>query len=95
MRVGNCRECQAEVIMARHIGTGKPAPIEAQPSDDGNILVTGDTYEVVKKEEREMVKRRGFVLRKNHFATCEFAKSFAKPKPKVKAVANVVRGPWR
>jgi hypothetical protein len=78
MRVGTCRKCRKEIVMARHKRTNKPAPIEVSPSDDGNILITGDTYEVIPAAEREMVKRRGFVLRVNHFARCEFAKSFAK-----------------
>ena len=80
MKVGNCQKCQAEVVMVRHKRTRNLAPIEVQPSDDGNILITGDEYEIVPKDEREKVRRRGFVLRKNHFATCAFAKSFAKGK---------------
>jgi len=84
---------------ARHVRTNKPAPIEVQPSDDGNVLVTGTKYEIVPKAERQRVKDRGFVLRKNHFATCAYAKSFAKPKPKsTRAIAaaanNVITGPW-
>lgn len=63
---------------ARHVRTNNPAPIEVQPSDDGNILVTGTRYEIVPKEEREKVKLRGFVLRKNHFATCAYARSFGR-----------------
>jgi len=69
------------------------APIEVEPSADGNILVTGTTYEIVPKDERAKVKQRGFVLRKNHFATCTHARQFAKKKPA--NLANVVRGPWR
>lgn len=79
--------------MATHFETGKPAPIEVKPSDDGNILITGDTYEVVTKDEREKAKQRGFVLRKNHFATCEFAKSFSKQARSKPLPANGVRFP--
>lgn len=86
-------------MSARHVRTNKPAPIEVQPSDDGNILVTGTKYEIVPKDEREKVKLRGFVLRKNHFATCDYARGFATPKPKasprtVAAADNVITGPW-
>ena len=91
MKVGTCRKCKAAVVMARHIGTGKPAPIEIQPSDDGNILVTGDTYEVVPAAERQRRRERGFVLRKNHFATCGFAKQFARRLKARKAVAAGAR----
>jgi len=93
MRIGNCECCGAAIMMVCHAKTGKKAPIEVQPSEDGNILVTGNTYEVVPKEEREKVRRRGFILRKNHFATCAHAKLFAKKKPP--SLANVVHGPWR
>lgn len=78
MRIGTCQRCHARVVMARHVRTKKPAPIEVEPSDDGNISITGDEYEVVPEAERAIYKQRGFPLRKNHFATCEFAKSFAK-----------------
>jgi len=63
-------------MMLEHHKTGRRAPIEVQPSEDGNILVTGDLYEVVPKEEREKIKRRGYVLRKNHFATCKQVELF-------------------
>jgi hypothetical protein len=80
MKIGTCQKCHAEIVLAKHKRTRNLAPIEVEPSEDGNILITGDEYEIVPKEEREKVKRRGFVLRKNHFATCAFAKSFAKAK---------------
>ena len=88
MRLAVCRLCRTPILMARHKHTQKPAPIEVQPSDDGNILLCGDVYEVVPLAERDKVKLRGFVLRKNHFATCVFAKSFAKPKASPKAKAR-------
>jgi hypothetical protein len=98
MRIGKCEKCGAQIMNPRHVGTNRPAPIEVQPSDDGNILVTGTKYEIVPKDEREKVKLRGFVLRKNHFATCDYARSFAKKKPKPTkaraAMDNVITGPW-
>jgi hypothetical protein len=93
MRVATCQKCQAEIVMASHIRTGNLAPIEVKPSDDGNILITGDTYEIVPKDERHKVKDRGFVLRKNHFATCPFARSFSKQEKSKPLPANVVRFP--
>lgn len=88
MRIGSCEKCGAKIMMAKHVRTRNQAPIEVQPSDDGNILVTGESYEIVPVAEREKVKLRGFVLRKNHFATCTHAKLFAKKKPA--NLANVV-----
>ena len=81
--------------MARHKRTGKPAPIEVEPSDDGNILVTGDEYEIVPKELRDRARNGGFVLRKNHFATCVFAKSFSRAEQEKPLPDNVIRFPQR
>lgn len=91
MRVDTCRGCKKRILMAYHNRTGRLGPIDIEPSEDGNISITGDRYEVVPAEEREAYRRQGFPLRKNHFATCVDAKSFAKkPLP-----ANVVKFPRR
>lgn len=95
MQVATCQKCSARIIMARHKRTRNPAPIEVDPSDDGNILVTGDEYEIVPKDERQKVRDRGFVLRKNHFATCRFAKSFSRAEQEKPLPENVVRFPLR
>jgi hypothetical protein len=63
-------------MMVEHVKTGRTAPIEVQPALEGNVLVTGDLYEIVPKEERAAVQRRGFVLRLNHYARCKFAGEF-------------------
>jgi len=95
MRVATCQKCNAQIIMARHKRTRNPAPIEVDASDDGNILVTGDEYEIVPADERQKAKDRGFVLRKNHFATCVFAKSFSRAEQEKPLPKNVVRFPLR
>lgn len=93
MKIGSCEKCGTEIMMAKHKRTRNPAPIEVQPSEDGNILVTGEEYEIVSKDERDKVKQRGFVLRKNHFATCQFARFFSKAEQSKKLPDNVVRFP--
>lgn len=95
MRVTTCDKCQAEIIMVRHKRTGNLAPIEVDPSEDGNILVTGDTYEILSKELRQRARDGGFVLRKNHFATCSFAKSFSRAAQEKTLPDNVVRFPQK
>jgi hypothetical protein len=87
MRIANCQKCGVQTIRVEHIRTGKKALIDTQPSEDGNILVTGDLYEVVPKDERARVLRRGCVLRKNHFATCEYADQFRRSKDQEKTAA--------
>ena len=64
----------------KHKTTDKPAPIEAEPNENGNILIHGDLYRIATEEEREKAKLIGKPLYLNHFSTCEFAKSFAKTK---------------
>ena len=79
-RIKKCRNqsCNVQVRQLRNKTTGKFAPIEVEPSDDGNVSVTGDIYEIVPVDERALHLLRGFKLYKNHFATCAFARSFAK-----------------
>ena len=79
MKIGNCQACEARIIMARHQRTRKLAPIEVDPSEDGNIVVVGDEYYIVTKEMREMAIKRNLPLRVNHFARCAYARTFAKP----------------
>jgi len=55
----------------------KRAPIELDPSPDGNVLAHGTTYEILTKEKLVEAREKGWPLRKNHFATCRFAKRFA------------------
>lgn len=94
-RLTECEKCRAELMMVRHVKTRKLAPIEVQPSDDGNILVSGDTYEILAKEHRARARAGGFLLRKNHFATCAYAKSLSEAEQSKPLPANVVRFPVR
>jgi hypothetical protein len=87
MRVETCRLCSVQILKVRHYKTDKWAPIEIQPSADGNVLVTGDLYEIVPKAEREGLIRRGVILRKNHFATCPYARTFSDRK-RARAIRN-------
>lgn len=74
-----CRKCGKECLWLKHKETLKPAPIEAVPNVGGNILVCGSLYRIATPEEIEKAKHIGKPLFLNHFASCEFAKSFRKP----------------
>lgn len=76
---GQCRRCPAKILMIPHNRTGNPAPIEALPSPDGNIIIDRErgVYIILTKGELTNARERGHSLHKNHFATCEFARSFA------------------
>lgn len=73
-----CRKCGKECVWLKHKDTKKPAPIEAEPSPNGNIFIQGKLYRMATADEIEKAKRIGKPLYINHFATCEFAKSFRK-----------------
>lgn len=74
-----CQKCQTEIAWLRHKETGKPAPIEVNPSQNGNILVKNGQYRIATPEEVEKARQINKPLFLNHFASCEFAKSFKKP----------------
>lgn len=72
MNVETCRSCNQPVVFARHERTHKPAPINAAPSADGDILIfaAGDgglpLYRLLPP-----AKRFGRTdLRVSHFANC-------------------------
>lgn len=70
-----CRSCDAPVIWIKHAKTGTPAPIDAEPTPDGNVMLSGDCYIVLgTAEARAEARRNGFDLHTNHFQTCKDAK---------------------
>lgn len=73
-----CKKCGKETLWLRHKETNNHAPIEAEPSENGNIFISGELYRIATPDEIEKAKRIGKPLYLNHFATCEFAKSFSK-----------------
>ncbi|HEY8560471.1 MAG TPA: hypothetical protein VIL74_08845 [Pyrinomonadaceae bacterium] len=78
-----CKKCGAPIMWLKHKTSGKPAPIEAISSEQGNILVdasTGTMYRVATNDEIEKARRINHPLYLNHFVTCEFADSFKKEK---------------
>jgi len=87
-RIGSCESCRRQnhdvpVCQTAH----NKAPIEVQPSDDGNILVTGTQYEIVPAADREKVKAARICLRKNSFCYVRACQAVAKKKPA--SLANV------
>ena len=64
-----CKSCKQEIIWAIIEPSGRAHPVDAAPSEDGNIALSkrGDTViaRVLKKGEEYAHPRR-----KSHFATC-------------------------
>lgn len=76
--IGQCDAvgCQARVIWANNIRTGKPAPIDVETSDDGNIRLSGPPdrpFWVLLSPRQVATKTRGS-LRKAHHTTCSKAR---------------------
>lgn len=66
--MSECRSCDAPVIWAVHIGTGKVAPIDVDPVEGGNVMLMVDEdvtrYRIIKPEDQADERHT------NHFATC-------------------------
>lgn len=75
-RIEHCRSCQAPIRWCKHVNTGRPAPIDADPVEDGNITLAGSMYAVV---VRAATTDPG-PFYKNHFVTCPHAAQHSRPK---------------
>jgi len=75
-----CEKCGKAILWLNHKTSGRPAPIEAEPNEKGNILIKGNEYRVAKRDEIQKANEIGHPLFLNHFAACEFAQSFRKGK---------------
>lgn len=72
-----CRSCHAPVLWLEHATTGNRAPIDRDPTPDGNIvLLDAGRYNVLAKSERAEAAAEGYPLHTNHFATCAQARSW-------------------
>ena len=73
-----CRSCHAPILWLVNTTTQKRAPIDAEPTPDGNILVMGNgTYRVLKANERDDPPEGSYTRHTNHFQTCPDAAKFA------------------
>lgn len=76
--MSQCKSCDASIVWAVHTATGSLAPIDVEPTDGGNIILTTDElgvtrYRVLTKLEAETYK--GGDAHLNHFVTCPDATS--------------------
>jgi hypothetical protein len=76
-----CRSCGAPILWAIASGSGKRMPLDAEPVEDGSLVVVRHRYEgsgqtipivevVGEDEHLELVRFR------SHFATCPDAKTW-------------------
>lgn len=79
-----CQACNAPLIWAV-TPAGKRAPITAQASFDGNVLVLqprdlGEKLAVtLSGDSLELARKHGLPLHLNHFADCIAAEDFKRP----------------
>ncbi len=75
-----CRSCGAPILWRKHQRTGKPAPIDAEPNPDGNVLLLRENrYRALSREEREAaIARMEGPLHTNHFQTCPQQKMWSR-----------------
>lgn len=76
---GTCRSCKAPLIWATTEG-GKLMPLDAEPSERGNVLLQGTQARVLDRELAVAYRAQGTPLYLSHFAECPDREKFRKPK---------------
>lgn len=67
-----CQYCETMIRMMKHEKTGRPAPIEVDENEGGNVLLNPDgTYHIVGKTEQI---DPAIPLYLNHYAACPGAR---------------------
>lgn len=75
--VNYCESCNAPILWLRNNKTGKPAPIDAPPSENGNCKVYSEThYQVLAGEGLKNARSLKSLLNTSHFFTCPEADKF-------------------
>lgn len=70
-----CRSCEAPIVWARHAGTGRRVPVDAEPTTDGNVELHNaaagtDGPPVVECNVHHQPPLDAGPLRLSHFVTC-------------------------
>lgn len=69
--LSKCRSCGASIVWCVSASTGKRAPIDAEASAEGNILIARDGRYLILAPES--AGEHAGKLHTNHFATCTSA----------------------
>ena len=65
--MSRCRSCGAEIRWARTAAKGKAIPLDPEPTEEGNVVLDGDTATVLGPLERSAHDGPLFMP---HHATC-------------------------
>ncbi len=73
--MSKCRSCGAEIVWAKHEGTGKIAPLDEPPNPAGNVILFRDyrSRDPVYRIDTLPGGESGRTT--NHFATCPDAEA--------------------
>lgn len=73
----HCRSCRAPIDWRVNLRTGRPAPIDADPVPDGDVLVMADgRHSVIGRADP--TPPADMLRFKNHWSTCPDAKAWKK-----------------
>lgn len=75
-----CKSCGAQIIWATTVA-GKKMPLDAEPHEDGNVVLMPAGAMVLPKETFELGKGICSKRYRSHFATCNNASKHRKAKP--------------
>ena len=75
--MATCRSCGADIIWARTVPGGKLMPVNVEPSERGNLVLTGDStigFDVSVMDRKD----DGHEYYLSHYATCPQAGQWRK-----------------
>ena len=72
--MSQCKSCDAPIVWAVHTTTGSVAPIDKEPTEGGNVVLTADEigvtrYRVLTKPAEDTFTEAE-TFHTSHFATC-------------------------
>lgn len=70
--MAKCRSCEAEIVWATSERTGKPMPLDATPTANGNMVMIAGKARGYTEEDAKLHRDRYT----SHFATCPDADKF-------------------
>lgn len=75
--MSQCRSCDASIVWAVHTATGSLAPIDKEPTEGGNIILTTDEMGVIRYHIFTKLEAETHTdpAHRSHFATCPDATS--------------------
>jgi hypothetical protein len=76
-----CSSCRARILWAISEASGKPIPLDAEPTEKGNIVVVNGTVaRYVRAAERATIAAQSLYV--SHFATCPNAAQHRRAVPR-------------